>query len=56
MAESRTRSSDGRKRAKREAEEEKPPARPDLKVIEIHVFRGPNSKIMRVVRLSLVCL
>src|SRR5207247_1245707 len=42
MAESRTRSSDGRKRAKREAEEEKPPARPDLKVIEIHVFRGPN--------------
>jgi cyanophycin synthetase len=42
MAESRTRSSDGRKRARREAEAEKPLARPDLKVIEIHVFRGPN--------------
>jgi cyanophycin synthetase len=42
MAESRTSSSDERKRAKREAEAEKPPARPDLKTIEIHVFRGPN--------------
>jgi cyanophycin synthetase len=42
MAESRTRNSAERKRAKREAESEKPPARPDLKVIEIHVFRGPN--------------
>lgn len=42
MAESRTRSSSERKRAKREPESEKPPARPDLKIIEIHVFRGPN--------------
>src|SRR4029079_16394292 len=42
MAESRTNRSTERKRAKEEAESEKPPARPDLKIIEVHVFRGPN--------------
>jgi cyanophycin synthetase len=42
VAESRTRSSSERRKAKREPESEKPPARPDLKIVEIHVFRGPN--------------
>jgi cyanophycin synthetase len=31
-----------RQRAKQEAPEEKPPASPDLKILETQVFRGPN--------------
>ena len=42
MSESRTRSRDERHRAKNEPAAEKPPARPDLKVVETHLFRGPN--------------
>jgi cyanophycin synthetase len=39
---SRTRSRQDRERAKRESPQEKPPARPDLKILESQVFRGPN--------------
>ena len=42
MSESRTRSRDERHRAKTESAAEKPPARPDLKILETHLFRGPN--------------
>ena len=42
MAEPRTRTPAERKRAKRQPPSEKPPSRPDLKILEIHVFRGPN--------------
>ena len=31
-----------RERAKREADPDKPPATPDLRIIETQVFRGPN--------------
>ncbi len=42
MSESRTRSRDERHRAKTESAADKPPARPDLKILETHLFRGPN--------------
>ena len=42
MTESRTRSRDERHRAKQESAADKPPARPDLKILETHLFRGPN--------------
>jgi cyanophycin synthetase len=42
MSESRTRTRTDRQRAKREAPESKPPAHPDLRILETQVFRGPN--------------
>jgi cyanophycin synthetase len=42
VSESRTRSRDERHRAKTESAADKPPARPDLKILETHLFRGPN--------------
>jgi cyanophycin synthetase len=42
MSESRTRTRTDRQRAKHEAPSEKPAARPDLRILETQVFRGPN--------------
>jgi cyanophycin synthetase len=42
VSESRTRTRDARRRAKSESASDKPPAKPDLKVIETQVYRGPN--------------
>jgi cyanophycin synthetase len=42
MSESRTRTPTDRQRAKREAPDSKPPAQPDLQIVEAQVFRGPN--------------
>jgi cyanophycin synthetase len=42
MSESRTGTRTDRQRAKREAPESKPPARPDLRILETQVLRGPN--------------
>ncbi|HZA27834.1 MAG TPA: acetate--CoA ligase family protein, partial [Actinomycetota bacterium] len=39
---SRTRSPSSREQARREPVEKKPPARPDLKILQAQVFRGPN--------------
>jgi cyanophycin synthetase len=38
----RTGSRSAREKARRESSSEKPPARPDLKILEAQVFRGPN--------------
>ena len=42
MSAGRTRSRSDRERAKREPASKKPPARPDLTIVQAHVFRGPN--------------
>jgi cyanophycin synthetase len=42
MSESRTRTRTDRQRAKTEGADAKPPARPDLRILETQVFRGPN--------------
>jgi cyanophycin synthetase len=42
VSESRTASRGDRERAKREPSEDKPPAKPDLRILELQTFRGPN--------------
>ena len=42
MSDSPTKSRDSRRRAKQEAPEDKPPALPELRILETQVFRGPN--------------
>ena len=42
MSAGRTRTRSDRERAKREPASKKPPARPDLTIVQANVFRGPN--------------
>ena len=42
VGKSRTRTREARRRAKDESTAEKPPAKPDLQIIETQVYRGPN--------------